>query len=125
MRKSEKELPIPVLFPTVVGTYAPDHLLFPGRDRFSLVRFDELKEEDGYAGAIEVSPESMASSHQIKRFFYGFSLGRIWLFRRPGQQVFLWRLWRTCSPVRDPEVVVLGMDTEARDNDDADAREGG
>lgn len=48
----------------------------------------------------------MASSHQIKRFFYGFSLGRIWLFRRLIQQVFLWRL-----RVRDPEVVILGMDT--------------
>jgi hypothetical protein len=36
--------------------------------RFSLVRFDELKEENGYAGAIEVDPEAMASFHQIKRF---------------------------------------------------------
>jgi len=112
MRKSEKGLPIPVLFHQII-------CFFLDGTRFSLVRFDELKEEDGYAGAIEVSPESMASSHQIKRFFYGFSLGRIWLFRRLIQQVFLWRL-----RIRDPEVVILGMDTEARDNDDADVREG-
>jgi len=78
-----------------------------------------LKESEGYAGAIEVDPESMASSHQIKRFFYGFSLGRIWLFRRLIQQLFLWRL-----KIRDPEVVILGMDTEARDNDGAEKREG-
>jgi hypothetical protein len=117
MRKSEKGLPIPVLFHQII-------CFFLDGTRFSLVRFDELKEEDGYAGAIEVSPESMASSHQIKRFCYGFSLGGIWLFRRLIQRVFLWRLWRTCSPARDPEVVILGMDTEARDNDDADAREG-
>ncbi|MFB6231521.1 MAG: IS1380 family transposase [Salinibacter sp.] len=117
LRKSEKGLPIPVLFHQII-------CFFLDGTRFSLVRFDELKAEDGYAGAIEVSPESMASSHQIKRFFYGFSLGRIWLFRRLIQQVFLWRLWRTCSPVRDPEVVILGMDTEAWDNDGAEKREG-
>ena len=111
LRKSEKGLPIPVLF----------HQLFcfflDGTD-FSLVRFDDLKEE-GYAGAIEIAPESMASSHQIKRFFYGFSLGRIWLFRRLIQQLFLWRL-----RVRDPEVVILGMDSMVLDNGGAEKREG-
>lgn len=117
MRKSEKGLPIPVLFHQLF-------CFFLDGTRFSLVRFDELKEEDSYAGAIEVDSESMASSHQIKRFFYGFSLGRIWLFRRLIQQVFLWRLWRTCSPVRDPEVVILGMDTMVMDNDGAKVREG-
>jgi hypothetical protein len=61
----------------------------------------------------------MASSHQIKRFFYGFSLGRIWLFRRLIQQVFLWRL-----RIRDPEVVILGMDTMVMNNDGAKVREG-
>jgi hypothetical protein len=112
LRKSEKGLPIPVLF----------HQLFcfflDGTD-FSLVRFDDLKESEGYAGAIEVDPESMASSHQIKRLFYGFSLGRIWLFRRLIQQLFLWRL-----RVRDPEVVILGMDSMVLDNDGAEKREG-
>jgi len=112
LRKSEKGLPIPVLF----------HQLFcfflDGTD-FSLVRFDDLKESEGYAGAIEIDSESMASSHQIKRFFYGFSLGRIWLFRRLIQQLFLWRL-----RIRDPEVVILGMDTMVLDNDGAKKREG-
>jgi hypothetical protein len=112
MRKSEKGLPIPVLFHQII-------CFFLDGTRFSLVRFDELKEEDGYAGAIEVSPESMASSHQIKRFFYGFSLGRIWLFRRLIQRLFLWRL-----RIRDPEVVILGMDTMVMDNDGAEKREG-
>jgi hypothetical protein len=112
MRKSEKGLPIPVLFHQLF-------CFFLDGTRFSLVRFDELKEEDGYAGAIEVRPESMASSHQIKRFFYGFSLGRIWLFRRLIQQVFLWRL-----RIRDPEVVILGMDTMVMNNDGAKVREG-
>lgn len=112
LRSSEKGLPIPVLFHQII-------CFFLDGTSFSLVRFDELKEEDGYAGAIEVNAESMASSHQIKRFFYGFSLGRIWLFRRLIQQVFLWRL-----RIRDPEVVILGMDTMVLNNDDADKREG-
>jgi len=112
MRKSEKGLSIPVLFHQII-------CFFLDGTNFSLVRFDELKEEDGYAGAIEVDSESMASSHQIKRFFYGFSLGRIWLFRRLIQQVFLWRL-----RIRDPEVVILGMDTMVMDNDGAKKREG-
>jgi len=112
LRQSKKGLPIPVLFHQIL-------CFFLDGTSFSLVRFDELKEEDGYAGAIEVSPESMASSHQIKRFFYGFSLGRIWLFRRLIQQVFLWRL-----RIRDPEVVILGMDTMVMDNDGAEKREG-
>jgi hypothetical protein len=112
LRKSEKGLPIPVLFHQII-------CFFLDGTSLSLVRFDELKEEDGYAGAIEVSPESMASSHQIKRFFYGFSLGRIWLFRLLIQQVFLWRL-----RIRDPEVVILGMDTMVMNNDGAEKREG-
>jgi len=112
LRQSKKGLPIPVLFHQIL-------CFFLDGTSFSLVRFDELKEEDGYAGAIEVDPESMASSHQIKRFFYGFSLGRIWLFRRLIQQVFLWRL-----RIRDPEVVILGMDTMVMDNEDAEKREG-
>jgi hypothetical protein len=112
LRSSEKGLSIPALFHQII-------CFFLDGTRFSLVRFDELKEEDGYAGAIEVSSESMASSHQIKRFFYGISLGRIWLFRRLIQRVFLWRL-----RIGDPEVVILGMDTMILDNDDADQREG-
>ena len=78
-----------------------------------------MKESEGYAGAIEVDPEPMASSHQIKRLFYGFSLRRIWLFRRLIQQLFLWRL-----RVRDPEVVILGMDSMVLDNCGAEKRKG-
>jgi hypothetical protein len=112
MRKSEKELPIPVLFHQLLCFF------LDGTD-FSLVRFDDLKEEEGYAREIEIDPESMASSHQIKRFFYGFSLGRIWLFRRLIQQLFLWRL-----RVQDSEVVILGMYTMVLDNHGAEKREG-
>ncbi len=49
---------------------------------FSLVRFDDLKKSEGYVRAIETCPGSMTSSYQTGRLFYGFFLGRIWLFRR-------------------------------------------
>ena len=66
-----------------------------------------------------MAAESVASSHQIKRFFYAFSPGRIWLFRGLIQQLFLWRL-----RLRNPEVVVLGMDSMVVDNHGAEKREG-
>ncbi len=97
--ESERGLPIPVLFHQLF-------CFFLDEADYSLARFDDLKEAEGYAGAIEKGPELMASSHQTGRFFYGFSLGRIWLFRRLIQQLFRWWL-----RVRDPEVVVLGMDS--------------
>lgn len=111
-RGSAKGLPIPALLHQIL-------CFFLDGTSYSLVRFDELKEEEGYGQAIEVEAETMASSHQIKRFFGKFSLGRIWLFRRLIQQLFLWRL-----RVRDPEVVILGMDTMVMNNHGAKEREG-
>ena len=65
------------------GTYAEHaHQVNPRTTvRWSIQpHFASLLKEKGYAGAIEMDPKSMVSSHQIKRFFCGFSLGRIWLF---------------------------------------------
>ena len=61
----------------------------------------------------------MASSHAIKRFFYAFAWGRIWMFRQLLRQLFLWRLKRS-----KPAVVVLGLDTMVMDNDEAEVRHG-
>jgi hypothetical protein len=61
IRKSEKGLPIPVLFHQLFCFFLDETCI-------SLVRFDELKKSEGYAGAIEIDPESMASSHQVKWF---------------------------------------------------------
>lgn len=49
--------------------------------------------------------EEMASSHQVKRFFAGFSWVRIWKFRTLLQHLLFWRL-----KLKQPEVVVLGLD---------------
>jgi hypothetical protein len=84
-----------------------------------LVYFDTLKEDAGYAAAIETDREAMLSSHSIKRFFKAFSWFRIWLFRRLLQQLFLWRLKLT-----QPKLIELGIDTMVMDNDEANRRHG-
>lgn len=112
MRKSSKGLPVTALFKQLFCFF------LDGTSRH-LVYFDRLREEDGYAGAMETPREAMASSHQIKRFFGAFSWPRIWLFRRLLQQLFLWRL-----DIEKPEVVVLGVDTMIMDNSEAEVRHG-
>ena len=84
-----------------------------------LVQFDRLKEDTGYAAAMETASEAMVSSHGIKRFLCAFSWPRIWLFRRLLQALFLWRL-----RLEKPEAVVLGIDTMVMDNDEAEKRHG-
>lgn len=112
LRKSAKGLPVTTLF----------HQLFcfflDGTSRH-LVRFDDLKADEGYAAAIETRPEVMASSHAIKRFFRGFWWPRIWLFRRLLLHLFLWRL-----KLQAPKVVLLGIDSMVMDNDEARVRHG-
>ncbi|MDP7453379.1 MAG: hypothetical protein QGE95_14050, partial [Arenicellales bacterium] len=47
-----------------------------------LVRFDQLKRDDGYAASIETSKDQMLSSHAVKRFLQKGSIVRVWLFRK-------------------------------------------
>ena len=112
VRKSGKGVTVTALF----------HQLFcfflDGTSRH-LVRFDDLKEDEGYAAAIETRSEAMASSHAIKRFLGAFSWPRIWLFRRLLLQLFLWRL-----KLEAPEAVLLGIDAMVMDNDEANVRHG-
>lgn len=112
LRKSAKGQPVRVLFHQIFC------FLLDGTSRY-LVRFDDRKREAGYAAAIEVATDAMASSHMIKRFFYAFERGRVWLFRQVLQQLFLWRL-----KITEPEVIVLGIDSMVMDNDEALKREG-
>jgi hypothetical protein len=84
-----------------------------------LVYFDQLREDVGYAAAIENNIEGMLSSHSIKCFSGSFSWPRIYLFRRLLQKLFLWRLNLVKS-----EVVVLGIDVMVMDNDEAPKRHG-
>ncbi len=65
MRRSQKGLPITAIFKQLL-------CFFVDGTSSHLVHFDSLKEDDGYAAAIETLPEAMASSHTIKRFFASF-----------------------------------------------------
>lgn len=81
--------------------------------------FDALKGDSGYAATIERESEDLLSSHSVKRFFGGFTFGRIWLLRKLLQELFIWRL---C--LAEPKVVILDLDVMVMDNDEAHVREG-
>ena len=84
-----------------------------------LVRFDQLKRDDGYAASIETPQKQMLSSHAVKRFLQNVSIVRVWLFRKVLRRLFVWRL-----SVEQPELIILGIDTMVMDNDEAKKREG-
>ena len=112
IRKSGKGLSIAELFHQLLCFF------LDGTSRH-LVRFDEVKQDAGYAAGIETAPERMASSHMIKRFLSAFHGSQTWLFRRVLQQLFLWRL-----KLAQPDVIVLGIDTMVMNNDEAERRHG-
>ena len=112
LRKSSKGQAVATIFKQLFCFFldgTSDHLAY----------FDDLKEDEGYAAAIESTPEMMLSSHAVKRFFQAFRWPRIWLFRRLLQKLFLWRL-----SLSKPEVITLGIDTMVMDNDEAPGRHG-
>jgi hypothetical protein len=84
-----------------------------------LTYFDQLREDKGYAGAIEVEPKDMASSHAVKRFIRAFSWPVIWSCRGILLKLFIWRL-----TLSQPSIVVLDIDAMPMDNDEASKREG-
>ena len=112
LRKSAKGQSIPEIFKQLFCFF------LDGTSRH-LVYFDALKQDEGYAGAIETGPKALLSSHAVKRFFGGFYMYRIWLFRRLLQQLFLWRL-----RLEQPPLILLGLDTMVMDNDEAEKRHG-
>jgi hypothetical protein len=112
MRKNRKGQPIDAIMKQVMCYFAD------GTSRH-LVQFDRVKEDAGYAGALEMSPRALVSSHAVKRFFQAFFWPRIWLFRRLLQMLFVWRL-----RIVKPAVVELGIDTMVMDNDEATVRHG-
>lgn len=112
MRGSRKGQPIFEVFKQVFCFF------LDGTSRH-LVYFDGLKDDEGYARAMETEPGAMLSSHAVKRFFRGFWWPRIYLFRHLLQRLFLWRL-----RMERPEVVMLGVDTMVMNNDEAPKRHG-
>jgi hypothetical protein len=112
IRRNRKGLAIAELFKQVLCFFVD------GSSRH-LTYFDQISQDQGYAGGIETDPADMASSHQIKRFFKAFAWTRVFLFRRLLHTLFLWRL-----QIVQPNVIELGIDTMVMDNDDALCRQG-
>jgi len=112
IRRSGKGASIEELFKQVLCNFVD------GTSRH-LVQYDKVQEDKGYALAIESKPEALVSSHSIKRFFKGFSVVRIWLFRKLLQRLFIWRL-----SITKPDLIELYIDTMVMDNDEAEVRYG-
>lgn len=85
----------------------------------SISGFDKKKQDESYAAVLENSPEEMASSHQIKRFFRKLSIVPAFVFRKILKTLFIWRL-----NIKKPQVIELFIDTMVLNNDDAIKREG-
>jgi hypothetical protein len=112
LRASRKGLPIWNIFKQVFCFF------LDGTSRH-LVRFDQIKSDAGYAAAIEETPDQMASSHTIKRFFKSFSSILDGPFREILRRLFIWRLL-----IEKPSVIELTIDTMVMDNDEALVRHG-
>jgi hypothetical protein len=84
----------------------------------SMKSFDRRKEDAAYAAALENTPDQMASSHQMKRFFSKFIVVGNWIFRKILLELFIWRLH-----IEQPNIIILFGDTMVLDNDDAKVRE--
>jgi len=87
----------------------------------SINYFDHLKSDDAHAALLEMEPDRLTSSHQIKRFFNRFIQTKkgAEIFRKILDELFLWRL-----KLENPRHIILGVDTMVLDNDDAPGREG-
>lgn len=112
IRKNNKGQAVVVLFKQLFS-------FFIDGTSFHMTRFDDLKKDESYADIIEETPNSLASSHTMKRFIKGFSFVRIWSFRRLLHTLFIWRL-----KIIKPKVIILNIDTMPMDNDTALKREG-
>ena len=112
LRKSKKGQPIWNVFKQVFCFF------YDGTSRH-LVYFDQLKGDEGYAAVVENGLGEMVCSHQVKRFFKGFSWVCGGLFRRVLKRLFIWRL-----KVERPDRVELTIDLMVLANDEAGVRHG-
>jgi hypothetical protein len=84
-----------------------------------LVYFDQTRRDEGYAAVMENSSAEMIGSHQVKRFFKGFSWLCGGMFRKILKQLFVWRL-----KIEKPEQIELTVDLMILDNGEAAKRQG-
>jgi len=91
---------------------------FDGTSRH-LVHFDHVAQDEGYAAVIENDPEQMASSHTMKRWFKAFGVFHNKTYQWVLRRLFLWRL-----KLKQPDLIILTIDTMVMNNDEAEKREG-
>jgi len=82
-------------------------------------RFDDLKRDEGYAHIIGSAPESLLSSHAVKRFFAKFGRKDCEKYRQILKELFILIL-----KSERPGVIELDLDSMVLDNDEARVREG-
>jgi len=87
--------------------------------KHSMVRFDELKKDPGYAAVLERDVSTLISTASAKRFFKKFRGATYMSYRSLLNELFIWRLKQ-----EKPSVIVLHLDTMVLDNNDAKEREG-
>ncbi|KPA12874.1 hypothetical protein MHK_006919, partial [Candidatus Magnetomorum sp. HK-1] len=92
--------------------------LYDGTSRH-IIFFNHLKQDNGYAAAIELDPSDMASASMIKRFFSAFGLFCIKPFRAILHKLFIWRI-----NINKPAVIEIYIDSMVMNNDDALKRHG-
>ncbi len=112
IRKSKKGVSVDNAFHQIMCNFALG-------DSRSISHFDTLKNDNGYASAIETEQEDLMSSHTAKRFYKAIPLQMLILFRFVLLRLFIWRL-----QVSKPNVVILNLDAMVMDNNDAKKREG-
>ena len=111
-RKSQKSFPIDNIFKQIFCW------LFDGTSR-AISYFDHLKTDVAYAKLLGNTPEEMASSHQIKRFFRRFTFGISQNFRKILKTLLLWRL-----NVDRPPVINLFIDVTVLNNNESNKKQG-
>lgn len=112
LRKSRKGIEPGNLFKQILC------FLFDGSSRH-LTYFDKIKNDDGYAAAIENKNEEMVSSHAVKRFFGNFWPFCATSFRSVLKEMFVWRLH-----IDKPKIIELTIDSMVMNNDEAKKRHG-
>jgi len=112
LRQSQKGLPIWKMFQQVLSFF------FDGTN-LHFTRFDELKEDKGYAATIEANTDELATSHQMKRFIKSFNINCWVIFQQILMRLFIWRL-----KIDQPDVIELYLDTVVLNNDQAKKRHG-
>ncbi len=112
IRRSWKGVPIREIFKQIFSNF------YDGTS-WHLVHDDPIKKDEGDAGVVESPSKDLLSSHQVKRFFRGFSWLAGGLFRKRFKRLFIWRL-----KIKTPKVIKMTLDTMVMDNNEAKKRHG-